>query len=149
MTMKNRIVIKKLFGLFVILCAISLKVDAQILHLYGGQNHDVYLGCLNCTKYDSNSIWNTYGSYGSKYNSKSIWNKYGDYGSTYSQYSPFNNYASHPPVIVDKEGKFYGYFTISTVKSKRADFELVKTIYKFYDMIRDDVSKWYDKIYKQ
>jgi len=31
------------------------------LHIYGGKDHDVYLGCLNCDNYDSNSIWNAYG----------------------------------------------------------------------------------------
>ena len=59
---------------------------SQTLHLYGGQNHDVYLGCLNCSSYDVNSIWNEYGTYGSSYNLKSIWNEYGTYGSEYNSY---------------------------------------------------------------
>lgn len=67
---------------------VSRFVNGQTLHLYGGPNHDVYLGCLNCNNYDSNSIWNTYGNYGSVYNSNSIWNKYGTYGSEYNSYSP-------------------------------------------------------------
>ncbi len=46
------------------------------LHLYGGQNHDEYLGCLNCDSYDKNSIWNEYGTYGNEYNSYSPWNEY-------------------------------------------------------------------------
>ena len=131
----------------IILIAICSFGQKQ-LEIYGGKDHDVYLGCLNCDSYNSNSIWNEYGTYGSSYNSKSIWNEYGSYGSEYSSTSPFNSYASDPPVIVDKDGGFYGYFTINEYKSKRANFELALTIYKYYDLIRDDVSKWYDKIFK-
>lgn len=63
--------------------------------LFGGDNHDKFLGCLNCSKHDNSSIWNKYGTYGSKYNSESPWNKYSTSG----------------PVIVDNEGNFYGKFT--------------------------------------
>ncbi len=63
---------------------ISSFALGQTLHIYGGANKDVYLGCLNCSKYDQNSIWNAYGTYGSKYNSNSIWNAYGTYGSKYN-----------------------------------------------------------------
>lgn len=104
----------------------------QALHIYGGKNHDVYLGCLNCDKYNSNSIWNAYGTYGSKYNS----------------YSPWNSYSNDSPVIVDKEGNFYGYFTTNKYRSKRADFDLVEILYEYHELIRDDISKWYDKIFK-
>ena len=119
------------------------------LHIYGGQSHDIYLGCLNCDSYNTSSIWNEYGSYGSGYNVKSIWNEYGQYGSEYSNYSPFNSSARYPPVIVDKDGNFYGYFTINEYNSKRADFQLALIIYKYFDIIRDDISKWYDKIFNQ
>ena len=47
--------------LFIFLLLVSV-VSAQKLHLYGGSNHDVYLGCLNCSKTDSNSIWNDFGT---------------------------------------------------------------------------------------
>lgn len=89
------------------------------LMLFGGKNHDVFLGCLSCNKYDSESVWNEYGDYGSRYSSNSIWNPYGDYGSKYSDYSPWNSYASYPPVIVDSYGNFYGYFTANKYNSER------------------------------
>ena len=120
----------------------------KALHIYGGTGHDVYLGFLNCDNYNTNSIWNEYGTYGSNYCLKSIWNEYGTYGSDYSNESPFNAYASYPPVIVDKDGGFYGYFTVNQYRSKRADIKLVMTIYKFYELIRDDVSEWYEKIFE-
>lgn len=121
--------------------------NGQTLHLYGGSNHDVYLGCLNCSNYDSDSIWNEYGTYGSTYNSKSIWNAYGTYGNSYNSDSPWNSYGSNPPVVVDKSGNFYGYFTVNSYKDKRADFGLALTIYENYEDIRDDVGGWYDKIF--
>ena len=138
---------KVLFSLFLFL-TLATTTQCQTLHLYGGQNHDEYLGCLNCNSYDKNSIWNEYGNYGNYYNSKSIWNKYGPYGNEYNSNSPWNEYGSNPPVVVDKDGNFYGYFTVSEYKAKRADFDLALTIYKYYDLIRDDLSKWYNKIFE-
>ena len=81
------------------------------LYIYGWTNEKDYLGKLNASRYDSESIWNPYGTYGNKYNSKSIWNQYGTYGSKYNTNSPFNEYGSNPPVLRDRNGKFYGYFT--------------------------------------
>ncbi|MHA7941723.1 hypothetical protein ACJOV8_001415 [Formosa sp. 3Alg 14/1] len=134
--------------LYIIACLITSITFGQTLHLYGGQNHDVYLGCLNCSNYDKDSIWNAYGTYGNSYNSKSIWNAYGTYGNEYNAYSPWNAYSNTPPVVVDKKGNFYGYFTVAKYKSKRADFKLALTIYEYHDMIKDDVGKWYDKIFE-
>jgi hypothetical protein len=126
----------------------TVNLTAQTLHLYGGHNYRVYLGCLNCNEYDSNSVWNQYGNYGNKYSSISIWNKYGDYGGEYSSYSPWNAYASYPPAIVDSKGDFYGYLTVNSYESKRADFQLALTMYEFHEFICDDVSKWYEKIFE-
>lgn len=137
----------KLMLLSFLLLSFVIKSYSQDLHLYGGPSHNVYLGCLNCNAYDGNSIWNAYGTYGSKYNSNSIWNKYGTFGSEYNSLSPWNRYSSTPPVVVDKAGKFYGYFTRNANTSDRAEFELAVTIYKYYDLIMDDVSKWYDKLF--
>lgn len=138
---------KKIIASLLLFLTISTFLNAQTLHLYGGDNHDVYLGCLNCSEYDSNSIWNEYGTYGSSYNSKSIWNSYGTYGSSYNTDSPWNTYGSNPPVVVDKNGDFYGYFTVNSYKSKRADFDLALTIYENYEDIQNDVSGWYEKIF--
>lgn len=104
---------------------------AQVLYIYGGKDHDVYLGKLNASEYDSESIWNEYGTYGSEY----------------SSCSPFNAYATYPPVLVDSKGNFYGYFTVNEYKSDRADFDLVNIICEYYEYIREDVSDWYNKIF--
>lgn len=102
-----------------------------VLYIYAGANEKDYLGKLNASRYDSESIWNSYGTYGNKYNS----------------YSPFNEYASNPPVLRDKNGKFYGYFTANKYKANRANYELIDIICEHYEEIREDVSGWYDKLF--
>ena len=82
------------------------------LMLFGGRGHDVYLGCLSCSEYESDSVFNEYGEYGSKYGDM-IRNPYSDYGSRYSSYSVCNPYASDPPVIVDDAGTFYGRLSLN------------------------------------
>ena len=136
--------------LFLILLLITFQgIIAQTLHLYGGKSHQIYLGCLNCNQYDSNSIWNEYGTYGNQYNTNSIWNEYGTFGSEYSSFSPWNEYASYPPVIVDEDGNFYGYLTVNEFNNKRADFDLALILYKYHDLIKDNVGKWYEKIFEE
>lgn len=137
---------RKSLGLLIFLCTVITY--GQNLHLYGGKNNDVYLGCMNCSKYDSNSIWNSYGKYGSKYESNSIWNKYGSYGNEYNSDSPWNSYSSDAPVVVDKDGNFYGYFTINKYKSNRCETKLALLIYKYHEEIMEDVSKAYDVIFE-
>lgn len=133
--------------LIVYLSMLYTFASGQTLMIFGGDNHDVYLGKLNASEYDSESIWNEYGYYGSSYSSTSIWNEFSSYGSDYSSYSPFNEYATYPPVIVDAKGNFYGYFTVNKYKPKRAEFKLALIIYQYYEQIRDDVSGWYDEIF--
>lgn len=125
----------------------SIQLHAQNILIYGGKEHDVFLGCLNCSKYESTSIWNAYGNYGSKYSSKSIWNKYGSYGGEYSSTSPFNRYTTTPPVLVDKNGNFYGYFTANTSYNKRTNNKLALLIIAHWEEIGDDVKEAYDVIF--
>jgi hypothetical protein len=81
------------------------------LLLYGGEGNKVYLGSPTDSPYSPDSIFNRYGIYGNPQNVASIWNPYGIYGSSYSDYSPWNPDAADPPIIVDANGAFYGYFT--------------------------------------
>ncbi len=83
------------------------------LMLFGGEGHKVYLGCLNCPRYDLDSISNEYGPHGSRYSEESIFNRYGDYGSRYSDASACHRYANDPPVIVDHVGNYYGRLTLN------------------------------------
>ncbi len=128
---------------------INQFVLGQALQLFGGRNHDVYLGCLNCNKFDKNSIWNSFGNYGSTFGQNSIWNEFGNFGSNFSANSPWNSYSTTPPVVVDDNGNFYGYFTVNAFQNNRADFGLALTIYKYHDNIKKDVSGWYDEIFSR
>jgi len=101
---------------------------APALLLFGGSDHKTFLGCLNCSPTDSVSICNDFGKHGSSFSSQSIWNSFGAYGSTFSSESPWNSFASYPPVIVDKEGGFYGYFTSNTLKDKRTNIKALQTL---------------------
>lgn len=76
------------------LLVISLLVFASIstkaqLKIYGGKKHNQFLGCMSCNTEDSNSIWSSFGDYGSMQNPNSIWNPDGKYGSKTSDFSPF------------------------------------------------------------
>jgi len=134
-----------LFGLIFFL--LSGYLNAESLLIFGGKNHKTFLGCLNCNNFESKSIWNSFGKYGNRFNSNSIWNQFGNFGSEFSADSPWNEFASNPPIIVDKNGKFYGYLTRNEFKEKRADFKLANIIYKYYKKIRENVSEWYPKIF--
>lgn len=91
------------------LVAQALAVD---LLVYGGHGHREFLGCLNCSDYSSDSVWNEYSRYGFL-NDFGVWNPFGDYASPFSSYSMCNEYATDPPVIVDKDGNFYGRLSIN------------------------------------
>lgn len=85
------------------------------LYLYSNDGK-TFLGKLTTNKYDSEGIFNEYGTYGSKYSVNSIFNEYGTYGSKYSTQSAFNPYTSTPPVIVDSSFNKIGYLTANTAK---------------------------------
>ena len=126
---------------FILFLVLSFSVSqAQTLHLYAGPSHQTYLGCLNCSSYDVNSIWNQYGMHGNKYNSDSIWNRYGQYGGLYSQYSPFNPYTQTPPIIVDQYGNSYGYLTANMYKLSRANSDFTNFIVENWEYIINNFS---------
>ncbi|MCG3150278.1 MAG: hypothetical protein PCFJNLEI_03759 [Verrucomicrobiae bacterium] len=105
-----------LLALIVALTACATKSSNNLpprLGIYGGKNHQVFLGCLVCPDTASDSIWNRMGAKGGIYNSQSIWNWRNPYGDPTSQHSPWNPTATNPPVIFDLHGKRYGRFTIN------------------------------------
>jgi hypothetical protein len=63
---------------------------------YRGQ----FLGEISSNSYNSQSICNSYGTFGSDYSAKSIWSEYGQYGSEYSNMSAYSQYAKYPPHIM-------------------------------------------------
>ncbi len=99
---------KRFLIFFFVFIIISPLTFAQTLSLNGGNNYDIFLGYLNVSKFNSDSIWNQFGIYGSRYNSLSICNQFGQYGSEFSSLSPWNKFAPNPLTIIDENGDFFG-----------------------------------------
>ena len=89
----------------------------QGAEIYGQDGQ--YLGDIT-GQYNTNSIFNSYGTYGSNYSSKSIWNTYVNYGSSYGSNSAFNSYTTTPPIIY-KNSVAVGYLTTNSYKTPRID----------------------------
>jgi hypothetical protein len=83
------------------------------LRIYAANASQTYLGCINCSQYASDSVANTYGSYGSRYSSTSILNRYSQFGGRYSTYSPCNPYTQSAPRIYDGAWNYYGRLTVN------------------------------------
>jgi len=88
--------------------------SAGKLRLFGGPDHETYLGCISCSEDTSDSVFNEYSSFGNAYSSSSIYNRYSQFGSKYDDYSACNPYASDPPVVVGEDGTYYGRLTVNT-----------------------------------
>lgn len=84
-----------------------------------------FLGKLNPNQYDSDSIFNEYGGYGSTYSPTSIFNEYGSYGGEYSSLSPFNEYTSSPPKII-VNGKAIAHLTVNEYLNPRVNPKKIK-----------------------
>jgi len=88
-----------------------------------------YLGEISSNKYDSDSICDQYGTYGSKYSYKSIFNNYSKYGNNYSSYSAYNSFAYSPPIIYDTGNNPVYYLTKNDIKIPAIDpDELVNSL---------------------
>jgi len=132
--------------LFALIIFTSLSLKAQ-LKIYGGKNHDQFLGCITCDTEDLNSIWSSYSAYGTLHDTNSIWNPDGKYGSKTSNYSPFNEKAKYPPIILDKNGKSYGYFTVNKKFPNRTLNGKANIICERRDDIVGDIPGFYKTIY--
>ena len=103
-----------------------LVMEIRGAKIVAQDDKNTFLGTLE-SSYDSNSIFNKYGSFGSSYSSTSIWNSYGSFGGEYSSYSPFNKYSSTPPMII-KDGKVIGYLTTNKSMSGAVNPGIIKAI---------------------
>lgn len=80
------------------------------LGVFGGVHHDVYLGCLNCSARDADSMR----SYDSPYGisptagTRGIFHAGSVYASRDSSLSACNPAASSPPVVLDENGRMVG-----------------------------------------
>jgi hypothetical protein len=90
--------------------------------LAGGQVYAAdgqYLGRLT-NSFDSQSILNAFGSFGSHFSSTSMYNAFSLYGSQFGSLSAYNSFASTPPQLY-VSGQFAAYVTKNTAKIPRVD----------------------------
>jgi hypothetical protein len=105
-----------LFSFFIASALLMLQANAQTLCeavkdgvLLAQDDKNTFLGKIGNT-YDSESIFNEYGTYGSQYSSSSVWNSYGSFGSEHGSYSATNSYTPTPPMII-KNTKIVAYLS--------------------------------------
>ncbi len=95
---------------------------AKELLIFAGRNQSEFLGCFNCSKFADDSICNASGKGGLF--SSGIFNPFSAYGSSLNLSSPWNRHSSAAsvPVLRDRSGGFFGYFTINDTRSDAVDF---------------------------
>ncbi len=107
--------------------------------LYGGRDLNIFLGCLNCSRFDGDSVWNKAGAYGSEHDRSTIWSKASPYGSPYNDLSPWHPHSTDAPVVRDRSGRSYGRFTRNVFDRERTDVESLLWILDNYDSIIADL----------
>ena len=127
------------------LTARSNGQEAKALLLFGGEGHKTFLGCLNCSQLSPSSVCNQLGRYGSSLQSDSIWNSLGRFGSSLSNDSPWNSLSNTAPIIVDKDGNSYGYFSVNTLHHDRTQIGWLVSVLD-YEEENDDLDKTRDKM---
>lgn len=83
-------------------------------------NDGVFLGSLVPDRFNDDSIFNTFGSFGSKYSQSSIFNPYGEYGSKFMNLSAYNEFTKTPPKVYVR-GIFKAHLTKNVYLSPRID----------------------------
>jgi hypothetical protein len=124
------------------------KAHAQTgtaLLLFGGADHKTFLGCLNCSSLSPTSVCNSLGQFGSSLQANSIWNSLGTFGSSLSQYSPWNSLSNSAPIIVDKDGNSYGYFSVNSLHHDRTRVPSLVAVLDFQDD-NDDLDETRDML---
>ena len=75
-------------------------------------SNNTFLGKVT-SSYDSQSIFNEFGTYGNEFSSKSIWNEFSTFGNEFNSNSPFNEFSSSPPMLI-KNRQIFGYLSTNT-----------------------------------
>ncbi|WP_146002711.1 hypothetical protein [Telmatospirillum siberiense] len=86
------------------------------MQIYAGPLHREYLGCLNCDRYDVNSVWNGYGPYGWD-NGYAGASHFAVYRAPHGRYSACDPFAADPPILLDTSGKDYGRLNVSATRA--------------------------------
>lgn len=86
------------------------------------------LGKIN-NSFNSESIFNDFGTYGNPFSGASIWNEFSSFGNEFSSNSPFNAYTSKPPMLI-KQGKIIGYLSANKSIKNSISPNLLKALCK-------------------
>jgi hypothetical protein len=92
------------------------SAQSQEIIIMGGRSQDQFLGCISCSEYDSNSVFNQYGTHGWS-NKYGTWNRYGEHAGRYGSNSACNQYGTNSPILVDRRGNYYGRLTVNEYQS--------------------------------
>lgn len=65
--------------------------------------HRQFLGFVNDKFYDSTSMCDVFGPFGSEFSSTSIFDSFSRYGSEFSDYSAFDDFANNPPILYEDD----------------------------------------------
>ena len=89
-------------------------------------DENTYLGKLS-SEFDSESIFNEFGTYGNEFSSSSIWNEFSTFGNEFNSYSPFNEFSGNPPMLI-KNGKIIAYLTVNKSIESAVSPNLLKAL---------------------
>ena len=79
--------------------------------------------------FDSDSIFNEFGTYGNEFSSKSIWNEFSTFGNEFNSESPFNEFSTRPPMLI-KGGRVVGYLSANSSIEPSISPNLLKALCK-------------------
>lgn len=117
--------------------------DAPAYLLFGGENNEVFAGCLNCGRYNEYSVCSRYGDYGARYSETSIWSRFGEFGGRYANYSPWSRYGEGL-VVVDPDGNYYGRFRQSRIGQSNLDIvQALIEAWEYFDGDRMEIRDWF------
>lgn len=89
-------------------------------------NENTYLGKIT-NSFDSDSIFNDFGTYGNEFSGESIWNEFSTFGNEFNSDSPFNEFSASPPMII-KNKKIIGYLSANKSLKNAVSPNLLKAM---------------------
>lgn len=123
------------------LASAPARATLNPLLLFGGPEHQDFLGCLTCDASEPFSIWNPQSDYGSPDHPHSIWNRAGPYGSTDSPHSPWSRRPKSVPVVVDRAGNPCGNFAVDRSFPGRVSDGYLIWLLEGHDWIADHLEE--------
>jgi hypothetical protein len=111
------------------------------LLLFGGPEHEDFLGCVTCDASEPFSIWNPESDFGSPTHPLSIWNRAGRYGSQGSPHSPWSRRPESVPVVVDRAGNLCGKFALDRSVPGRVTDGYLVWLLEGHDWIADHLDE--------